>query len=108
MTRVLGRASSGRLATLAGAGGGRPGGGGGGGAGGGQELTLNRIRAQWLQLMSTIQGSDFTPTLPMITAVEESRKTAGEILDRWRALKETEVKALNDQLRQAGLPVLSL
>jgi hypothetical protein len=90
-----------KIASIVGAAGGRFG-------GGSQEPSLNRARSQLLQLMTTIQGSDFAPTTAMIMAGEQSRKSAGEMLDRWRQLKDGELKALNELLRQAGLPRVSL
>jgi photosystem II stability/assembly factor-like uncharacterized protein len=91
-----------KIASLVGAGGeGRFGGGGG-------EMSLNRLRGQLLQLMSAIQGSDFAPTAPMIEAAAGMNKSLGLMLDRWREIKEKDVRSLNDQLRKSGLPPLVL
>jgi photosystem II stability/assembly factor-like uncharacterized protein len=89
------------------AGGGRRGGGGRFGPVG-AEGTLARLNFQLLALMTLVEGADAAPTTQAVAASDELRRALSETLRRWAALRDSDLKALNDRLRQANLPAVSL
>jgi photosystem II stability/assembly factor-like uncharacterized protein len=85
------------------------GGGGGGRFGGsagqgGAEPSLSRISGELSGLMSLVEGADVTPTTQAVAAFDEAQKNLANLFSRWREIKDKDVKALNEQLRQANLP----
>jgi photosystem II stability/assembly factor-like uncharacterized protein len=60
----------------------------------------------FLSLMNLIEGADAMPTTQAIAASDELQRSLGELIARWNEIKSREVKSLNDQLRQAGLPMI--
>jgi hypothetical protein len=54
--------------------------------------------------MQLVQGADMTPTATATAAIEEAHKSVGDLLKRWAELKDKDVKALNEKLREAKLP----
>jgi photosystem II stability/assembly factor-like uncharacterized protein len=91
----------------AGGGGGRRGG-GGRFAPAGAEGSLTRLNFQLLALMALVEGADATPTTQAVAASDEVRRALAAALGRWGALKDRDLKALNDRLREAKLPAVSL
>ena len=75
---------------------------------GGSQPTLAALNAQSLTLMDVFEGTDAAPTTQAVAAAAELHKSVVEILSRWRALLENEVKPLNERLRQANLPQLGI
>jgi photosystem II stability/assembly factor-like uncharacterized protein len=99
-----------KLTKLAGrAEGGRGGGGGGGGRGGPQgPANLTTLRLQLARMEHTLQDADAAPTTAQVEAYDTMKKPLADLLDQWKALKATDVKAMNDMRRKKGLPLLSL
>jgi hypothetical protein len=95
-----------KLAALAGAaaGGRRPRGGGGGS----REPTFGRVQGEMGQLLRLLQRADATPTSPLVAACGEAQKTFAGLVERWRELSGKELRALNEKLRAAGLPPVTL
>lgn len=83
---------------LEGAGGGFFGGGGGG------TPTLAGIAGQLGTLLNTVQDADVAPTSQLLLAIADRRKAASGLIASWRALRTTELAALNTALRTAGVP----
>ncbi len=83
-------------------------GGGGFGAPAAGEPTFNRMNGQLLSLMNLVEGADVTPTTQAQSAFTESQKALNELLSRWRDIKEKELKAINEQLRGANLPTVTM
>jgi hypothetical protein len=54
-----------------------------------------------------LQGADATPTTQAAAACEETQKVLRDLQVRWSEVTEKEVKALNERLRQADLPLLT-
>jgi len=57
--------------------------------------------------MNLVEGSDSTPTTQAQTAFVDSQKALRELIAKWNELKAKDVKAVNEQLRQANLSQLS-
>src|SRR6185436_9505314 len=94
-----------KVGSLLGAGGGPRGGGGAGRASG--DPNLSRVSAELSGLMELLEGADVPPTTQAVAASEQVRRTFEQVLARWGEIKDKDVKALNEQLRKAGLPQLT-
>jgi hypothetical protein len=85
---------------------------GGGGAGfrvGGDGLdTLGGAGAALGQMMGLLQGADVAPAPAVVAAVKARQGAMGDVMARWTSLKGQELAALNTELRQAGLPAISV
>jgi photosystem II stability/assembly factor-like uncharacterized protein len=75
---------------------------------GGGEASLPQVARELGHLLHILQGADATPTTQAVAACGEAQKTLAQLLARWQELKDKEVKALNEQLRQAKLPQVGL
>jgi hypothetical protein len=90
--------------------GGRGGGGGGGGRGGissGPE-TLSTAGGSLTALIRLLEGADVAPSTQLAAAVTNRRTAVAAVIQKWTALKTTDLAALNVQLKQANLPELKL
>ncbi len=68
---------------------------------------LNRVSADQQHLLNLLQGADATPTTQAVAACAETHKAFQELVASWEKLCSAEVKALNDRLRKADLPLLT-
>jgi hypothetical protein len=87
-----------KAAAIEGSGGGPRGGGGGG------EMNLARMNGTLLALLALLQEADAPPTTQAVAAVKQTEQPLAAILLRWNEFKSKDVKAFNEQLRQANLP----
>ncbi len=71
-----------------------------------REPGLAGLSFNLLSLMNLVEGADVAPTAQAVAASEELQRTLTELLSRWNEVKTRDVKALNDQLRQAGLTTI--
>jgi hypothetical protein len=55
-------------------------------------------------LFDDIQGADAAPTAATKAAVADLEAKVGPTMDAWRKLLQSDVAALNQQLKQAGFP----
>jgi len=79
----------------------------GGFGGGGAAVSLNGVSRALSQSFGRLQAADVAPVPRLVEAVAAQRQARAEVMARWRALLETDLPALNRQLRQAGLPVIA-
>ena len=56
------------------------------------------------RLFDEIQGGDGAPTAAVKAAVADVQKKVGPLIQAWQKLLETDLPALNQQLKQAGFP----
>jgi photosystem II stability/assembly factor-like uncharacterized protein len=91
-------------------GGGGAGGRGGGGRGGvsaGPE-TLSSAGASLSALIRMLEAADVAPTTQLTAAVADRRAAVRAVMARWRALKNTDLPALNAKLKQAGVAAVEV
>ncbi|HYX42038.1 MAG TPA: hypothetical protein VE821_10095, partial [Pyrinomonadaceae bacterium] len=69
---------------------------------------LTRLNAAFGTLLDALQEADATPTTQAVAAADEYQRALAGLLQRWRDLKTKDVPALNEQLRAANLPPLTL
>jgi photosystem II stability/assembly factor-like uncharacterized protein len=72
-----------------------------------QEPGLRLVESQLTALLQILQGADAPPTSQAEASVASLQKTLTELLERYEALREQELKALNDRLNQSKLPPLA-
>ena len=68
--------------------------------------SLNTVRGSLVTLMDQLQSADVAPTQQQVVAATERVKAVAPALSRWQELQNTDVPALNQQLKSAGLPEL--
>src|SRR5262249_26124951 len=56
------------------------------------------------RLFDEIQGVDAAPTAPVKVAVADLQKKVAPVMEAWRKLLDSELPALNQQLKQAEFP----
>jgi hypothetical protein len=84
--------------------------GGGGGRRGGPAgpPNLGSVRTQLARIEHSIQNADAAPTAAQIEAYEITAKPLADLLAQWDSVKKTDLKAMNAQLRDKHLPLLTL
>ena len=70
--------------------------------------TLASVRTQMVRIEHSIEASDFKPTAAQLEAAELVAKPLPGLLDQWEKIKQTQLKALNNQRRQDHLPLFVL
>jgi hypothetical protein len=80
----------------------------GGRGGGSREPTFARVQGEMGQLLNLLQRADAMPTSQLVAACGEAQKTLTGLVERWRDSSGKELKALNEKLREAGLPPINL
>jgi Mrp family chromosome partitioning ATPase len=66
------------------------------------------VNGELLGLMGLVEGADVTPTTQAVAASEQVQRTLAEVLSRWSEVKDKDVKALNEQLRQANIEIIDI
>ena len=72
-----------------------------------RDPALGRLQGELGVLLEILQGADAPPSTQAVAAVRAADQSLAKLLEQWRELKDQEVKTLNEQLRQANLPILS-
>jgi hypothetical protein len=58
--------------------------------------------------MNLVEGADAAPTTQAVAASDALQKSLADALSNWSEIKNKDVKTINEQLRQAGLPAITL
>jgi hypothetical protein len=91
-----------------GARGGRRGGGRRGGGQRGGSPTFASVANELRSVMDDVERADARPTRAAEEAFASASRTFAEIRSRWDEIKNTDLPALNEQLRQANLPPITI
>jgi photosystem II stability/assembly factor-like uncharacterized protein len=59
-------------------------------------------------MMDSLQNADVAPTAAQVSAVADRHAAFADLLARWTALKQRDVVSLNQQLKRANLPEVTL
>ena len=70
--------------------------------------TIGSVRTTLARMEHTIQNADEAPTTAQVEAWKATEKPLDDLLKQWEAVKQTDVKAINDRLMKMHLPQLSL
>lgn len=68
--------------------------------------TMMSLRFGLLGLMEGLQAADVSPTAAQIAAVADRRRALANLIEKWTALKNVDLKELNRKLERANLPVV--
>jgi photosystem II stability/assembly factor-like uncharacterized protein len=71
------------------------------------EPTLAQVNGSLESLLELLQSADALPTTQAAAAVADTRRKLDALLARFTEIRNADVRALDDQLRRAGLPTLS-
>lgn len=71
-------------------------------------VTLNRVNGDIATLYGDVDRSDAAPNAAQVSAMAETEHNFSDVMQRWNALKNTDLPALNRQLQGAGLPQVTL
>jgi photosystem II stability/assembly factor-like uncharacterized protein len=74
---------------------------------GGGEATMSRLMAEMTALLETLQAADVAPTEQATAAVGQAQQALIDLMGRWKAINDDNIKAINQQLRQARLPEIT-
>lgn len=72
------------------------------------DANFRSLTAAWSAVERAVQSADAAPSLDAMTASEHDRQLTQKALNAWAELKTKDVAHLNESLRQAGLPALTL
>ncbi|MEX2316124.1 MAG: hypothetical protein WD669_03165 [Pirellulales bacterium] len=100
-----------RAAVLGGGAGGRGRRGGGrrGGRGeGGTSATFSSVASELRSVMDDVERADAAPTRAAEDAFAAASRTFADLMNRWTEIKTKDLPALNEQLRQANLPTITI
>ena len=75
---------------------------------GAAETTLSRVAGEIGGLYGQVGGADVAPTATQRSACAAVEKDYAEVMRRWKAIKSTDLPALNRQLSTGGLTVIKL
>ncbi len=73
----------------------------------GQE-TLADMQRIFLYLLEVLQGADAAPTSQAMAAVQDQQQVLQTVVGRWEALREGDLKTVNNQLSKSGFAPLDL
>ena len=73
-----------------------------------EQVTLTRINGEVTTLYGEVDRADAAPNLAQVNAVTETERNFAAAMQRWNALKNTDLPSLNRQLQGAGLPEVQL
>jgi hypothetical protein len=59
-------------------------------------------------LYGDVDRADAAPTVAETSALAETERNLSSVMQRWNAIKSTDLPALNRQLRGAGMPEIEL
>ena len=74
----------------------------------GSELTLSRVNGDVSTLYGEVYAADAAPTVAQVEAAKAAEQDAATVMKQWDAFKTTDLPALNNALRTAGLPEIRL
>jgi hypothetical protein len=77
-------------------------------SGGPRQPSMASVAENLEQLLRVLQEADAVPTAQAVTACEETQRSLRALLAKWEALTSQDLKALNERLRKAELPPLTL
>jgi photosystem II stability/assembly factor-like uncharacterized protein len=70
--------------------------------------TLAKLSGDLSVVMRLVQGADMPPTVQAMAAFDIATRAIAELFTRWNDLKTKDLKSVNEKLRQANLPAISL
>jgi hypothetical protein len=72
------------------------------------QVTLNRANGDVATLYGDVDRADAVPNAAQASALAETERNFASVMQRWNALKNTDLPALNRTLKGASLPEVQL
>ena len=72
------------------------------------ETNFGQLSGELNAIMHLVQESDMPPTVTAADAANDSMKKLADLMTKWSEVRATDVKALNEKLREAKLQELRL
>jgi hypothetical protein len=70
--------------------------------------SLTSVRGILARIEHSIENADEAPTAAQVEAYQTATRPLAGLIEQWRLLKETDLKALNEQLKRQHLALLDL
>lgn len=67
------------------------------------ESSMTDVETQMVYLVALLQGADAAPTSQAADSVAQVRQTMDEVNGRWKQLMDSDIPAINEKLKAAGL-----
>lgn len=80
----------------------------GSGQPGSEEITIRRVNAAANTLYTEVDRADAGPTIAQVQATDSAERDGTTILKQWTDFKNVDLPAVNNALRSAGVPEISL
>lgn len=71
------------------------------------EKSFGSLNRAFAGIYNILQDTDMPPTTQTLAAAKEAQATLNQLNTKWKSWKEKELAALNKQLREAGMSVVS-
>ena len=72
------------------------------------DFPLNRLNGAFRTLLDLLQDADATPTTQAIATAKDLQTALSNLQKRWSEIKEKDINALNEKLKQASIQQISL
>jgi photosystem II stability/assembly factor-like uncharacterized protein len=71
-------------------------------------MNLTRLHGEMITVLGTVDEADAVPTTQVVAAAKKLQSGLKELLSHWEELRNRELPALNDRLKQASLPEITM
>jgi hypothetical protein len=75
---------------------------------GGEDFSFSSLNRSFSSIYNILHDTDMPPTTQAIAAAKEAQTGFNQLNAKWKMWKEKDLIALNAQLKQAGLGIISL
>ena len=72
------------------------------------DFPLGRLNGAFGTLLDVLQDADATPTTQAVSTAKDLQQAWINLQKRWSEIKEKDVSAMNEKLKQANLPLLTM
>jgi hypothetical protein len=70
--------------------------------------SLTRLNGGFAGILNSLDSADAAPTTHQVSMYEDLEKSLRQQLSAWEQIKSSDLAALNEELKKAGLPVINL
>jgi hypothetical protein len=70
--------------------------------------SLTRLNSGFTGILNSLDSADAAPTTQQVAMYEDLEKSLQQQLSAWERIKSSDLAALNEELKKAGLPVINL
>jgi hypothetical protein len=70
--------------------------------------SLTRLNGGFAGILNSLDSADAAPTTHQVAMYEDLQKSLQQQLSAWEQIKSSDLAALNEELKKAGLPIINL